>query len=202
MENFEEKACLCALNRIFGFEPRIGIELITHLGSAKAVFNLKDEELEQLTGPHFKYKGRICAQAAEHEIRELERLSADGITFCGYTDESYPELLKECEDPPIGLYIKSCTALEELWKPRKRVAVVGTRDISPYGREWCEKTIRFLAGSNARPTIVSGLALGTDIIAHTSAISEGLPTIAVMATGPETVYPTRHRAFAERLVLK
>lgn len=200
MENFEEKTCLCALNRIFGFEPKIGLQLLSHLGSARAVFSLDKNELDRITGPYFKYKGCILKENLEAEARELDRLACEGITFCGCTEEHYPELLKECEDPPLGLYIRSSTPLHELWKPCRRIAVVGTRDISPYGKEWCGRIVKALAGTDCRPAIISGLALGTDITAHKTAIDEGLPTIGVMATGPEDVYPYRHRDFAQRLV--
>lgn len=56
-----------------------------------------------------------------------------------------------------------------------------------------------LGRSADKPLIVSGLALGTDICAHLEAMESGLPTVAVMATGPEAVYPYRHRAYAERM---
>ena len=200
MENFEEKTCLCALNRIFGFEPKIGLQLLSLLGSARAVFDLNENDWNQITGPHFKYKERILSKDLEAEARELNRLASEGITFCGWTEEHYPTLLKECEDPPVGLYIRSSTPLHELWKPFRKIAVVGTRDISPYGKEWCERIVKALAGTDCRPAIISGLALGTDITAHKTAINEGLPTIGVMATGPEEVYPYRHRDFARKLV--
>ena len=77
--------------------------------------------------------------------------------------------------------------------------MVGTRDLSPYGKEWCEKAVTAIASGNEKPCIISGLALGTDICAHRTALDNGLPTIGVMATGPETVYPYRHKEFAERL---
>ena len=200
MENLKEKACLCALNRIFGFEPKVALGLISQVGSASTIFELSSKELDMLTGPYFKYKGLICPKAAEAEMEELEKLSAQGISFCGWTDDNYPELLKECEDPPVGLYIRSSTPAGELWKARSNIAVVGTRDISPYGMEWCSRIVRSLAFTDARPAIISGLALGTDIIAHKTALENGLPTIGVMATGPECVYPHRHKAFAEQLV--
>jgi DNA processing protein len=107
--------------------------------------------------------------------------------------------LKECPDAPAGLYIRSVTPPEELWLPSRSIAVIGTRDISPYGKEWCTKTVSALASAQEKPLIVSGLALGTDICAHKTALESGLPTIGVMATGPETVYPFRHRDFAEKL---
>lgn len=89
--------------------------------------------------------------------------------------------------------------MDELWKPCRRIAVVGTRDITPYGREWCVRTVAGLSRCKERPVIVSGLALGTDFCAHKAAVESGLATIGVMATGPETVYPHRHREFAEKL---
>ena len=50
MENHEEKACLCALNRIFGFEPKTALALIEHTGSAREIFSLSARDLELLTG--------------------------------------------------------------------------------------------------------------------------------------------------------
>ena len=60
--------------------------------------------------------------------------------------------------------------------------------------------VQGLGTSPESPTVISGLALGTDICAHRQAVASGLPTIAVMATGPDAVYPYRHREFAEQLV--
>ena len=200
MENFDEKTCLCALNRIFGFEPKIALALVTHLGSAQAVFNLSAEDMETITGPFWKYKGKICREALEKEAAELESLSSRGITFCGWSEDDYPALLRECDDPPLGIYIRSETPLQELWKPDRRISIVGTRDISPYGREWTERIVDALGKTMERPVIVSGLALGTDITAHLAALRAGLPTIGVLATGPEAVYPYRHRETAETIV--
>ena len=198
MENFEEKACLCALGKIFGFKPKIALALIEHLGDALEVFKIRRQELEMLLGPHSRYIDIIRKAAVYEAAEELERYAKLDITFCGYTEEHYPEILKECADAPVGLYIRSKTHVSRLW-PEKKIAVVGTRDISPYGKEWCTKCIHGLASTTERPMIVSGLALGTDICAHKAAVEAGLPTIAVMATGPENVYPYRHRGFAEEL---
>lgn len=200
MDDFTEKACLCALNRIFGYEPKMATGLISHLGSAREVFNLSGKDIEHLTGAFFKYQGQICRQAVETEMRELESLHRQGISFCGWSEDCYPSLLKECEDPPVGLYVRSATPPEELWKPLDSIAVVGTRDISPYGREWCGRIVSALSRCREKPVIVSGLALGTDITAHQKALDCGLPTIGVMATGPESIYPWRNREVAERIV--
>lgn len=199
MENFEEKACLCALGKIFGFKPKIGLALIEHLGSAREVFKTGRQDLEMLLGPHTQYTDTIRKAAVYEAAQELERYEKMDISFVGCTEEHYPSLLKECPDAPVGLYIRSKTHPSKLWKTSKSIAVVGTRDVSSYGKEWCSKSVFGLASASEKPMIVSGLALGTDICAHKAALEAGLPTIAVMATGPESVYPYRHRAFAEEM---
>lgn len=200
MKDFVEKSCHCALNRIFGFKPKIGLALVSHLGSASEVFRISAKELGNLLGPHSGLSGLISSRAADEAAEELLRLEEMNIRFVGWNEEDYPALLHECEDAPIGLYVKSTTSAKELWSQRRRIAVVGTRDLTPYGKEWCERIVSGLSSSPEKPVIVSGLALGTDICAHRTALENGLPTIACMATGPESVYPYRHREFAERLV--
>lgn len=199
MKDFEEKACLCALNRIFGFEPKIAHAMLAHFGSASEVFSLKEKEVEQILGPYSRYRQSIRLSAVEKESIELERLERKDIRFLGCTEEGYPPLLKECADAPVGLYIRSRTPPEEIFMPRKEIGIVGTRDLSPYGKEWCIKIVEAFAGTESRPRIISGLALGTDICAQKAAVEYGLETIAVMATGPEDIYPGRHREFALRL---
>lgn len=199
MGNLEEKACLCALNKIFGFAPKIGLALISHTGSAAEVFRIEGKDMDELLGPHNRYRGLMSMKAVDQAAKELADMESRGISFVGWSEEDYPPLLQECEDAPIGLYVRSTTPMDELWKPQKRIAVVGTRDITPYGREWCVRTVAGLARCKEKPAVVSGLALGTDFCAHKAALESGLATIGVMATGPEAVYPYRHKEFAERL---
>ena len=188
------------MNRIFGFEPKIGHSIISHLGCASEAFRLSEKEVSLLLGPYSKYKGRLNRRVLEDAAEELETLSRQDISFTGFTEQDYPELLADCEDAPLGLYVRSRTPAGRLFAPGRRIAVVGTRDISPYGQEWCGRMVQGLGTSPERPAVISGLALGTDICAHREAVASGLPTIAVMATGPDAVYPYRHREFAEQLV--
>jgi len=199
MENFEEKACLCALGKIFGFKPRIALALMEHLGSAREIFKIGRHDLELLLGPHSQYTDVIRKSTVYDASKELEYYEKQNINFIGWTEEHYPSLLKECPDAPVGLYIRSRTHASKLWAPPMNIAIVGTRDVSQYGKEWCARTVHGLAESSIKPLIISGLALGTDICAHKAAVEAGLPTIAVMATGPESVYPYRHREFADML---
>ena len=195
----EELACLCALNRIFGFDPKAAIALIRHFGSAREVFMAGPKAAAAVLGPFSRHQTNLTRDLASAARDELDTLEGKGIRFTGWTAPDYPPLLKECEDAPIGLYIRSSSPIDSLWSAPKSVAVVGTRDISPYGKEWCSRAVTAMAACREKPAIISGLALGTDIRAHVTAVEHGLPTIAVMATGADMVYPHRHKSFAERL---
>lgn len=196
MRLYEEHICFNALNRIFGFAPRTARALLEHFGSASAIF------AEKNLGDALPYtKGADRINDAEYGIseKEISALGASGAAFIHMTDPCYPAPLRECEDAPMGFYWLGSSPPQEIFGRRPAVSIVGTRDCSAYGREWCERTVCALAGSAARPTIVSGLALGVDITAHRKALGCGLPTIAVMATGIDAVYPHVHRRDAMRI---
>lgn len=187
------------MNRIFGFEPKIGIALLQHFGNATEVMKLSPKDQELILGPHSKFLRRLNSQVADEAAEELLRLNEQHIRFIGLTHENYPALLRECEDSPIGLYVRSTSPLDSIFNSRPNISIVGTRDLSLYGEEWCKKSVQGLSQTKDKPVIVSGLALGTDICAHKTAIECGVPTIGVMATGPEKIYPWRHSDFAERM---
>lgn len=118
-----------------------------------------------------------------HQIRE--------ISF-----ENFPELLKEINDPPKSLRLRG-----ELPKEgNKLLAIVGSRKYSGYGRDACESLIAGLAGYPI--TIVSGLALGIDSIAHRAALKNGLQTIAIPGSGlsPRAIHPQAHSDLADEIV--
>ena len=199
MDNFEEKAAACTLNRIFGFKPAIAHALTGKLGSAAAVFRLSREEKEAVFGPGSPYSDKLNQEELEQSAAELEWLRKEGFHFIIPGDGIYPDALLECPDAPAGLYLRSDNVSPSLFNAGVAVSIVGTRDISPYGREWTYRIVEALADSLVRPTVVSGLALGVDGAAHEAALELGLPTIGVMATGIESVYPRMHSPMAARL---
>lgn len=194
-----ERVSACALNRIFGYEPIIARRLIDTLGGCSAVFSTSPEELRRLLGPGSRYSALLGQSVLDGCAAELERLEAQGCRFIPLTDPDYPFLLKESSDAPAGLYFKSDSQPGEVFGRLKPISVVGTRDITPYGKEWCERIVRGIARSPAGASIVSGLAIGVDITAHMAALACGLPTIAVLPTGIDDIYPRRHSVAADKI---
>jgi len=196
----DEKVALCAINKAFGYEPRVGLALVQHAGNAAAVFRMDRDSLREVTGPVGKYLNAISQSALDEAWEELRRTEECGARFLGITEPCYPPLLKECPDPPIGLYIRSDSSDEELFgKDRHAVGVVGTRDMTSYGEQWCAKVVHAIGKAREKSCIVSGLAIGIDVTAHTTALRNSLPTIAVMPTGIDRVYPFRHGWIADKI---
>ena len=108
----------------------------------------------------------------------------------------FPELLNEINDPPETLRYDGNLPIEG----NKLLAVVGSRKYSSYGREMCESIIEGLSGYPI--TIVSGLALGIDSIAHRAALKSGLQTIAVPGSGigRDAIHPRSHTDLADEIV--
>ncbi len=199
-DNFHERLCRCAMGKIFGFEPGIAQVIIENLGSGASLFALSQNELYGLLGPFSKFAPSINEKALDESAEELEMLQSMGISFISELDEEYPRLLKECPDRPVGLYVKGWKDLESSFREHPPVALVGTRDLSLYGKEWTRRIVDALAGAKVRPTIVSGMAIGCDINAHLAACEASLPTVAVLPTCVDTIYPMSHRIYERRIM--
>ena len=109
-------------------------------------------------------------------------------------DEYYPPLLRRIADAPLALFVNGSPE----WCLRPQLAIVGSRNATPGGlsiaREFAEDL------SRGGMVITSGLALGVDGVAHRAAMDAGGITLAVGGTGPDQVYPARHRDLARRIV--
>lgn len=200
-KSIEEKIGLCALNRVFGFEPKVGMALVEAFGGAADVFRHPQQDIvDVLIGfGRVKYAPQVSWSAFESAAIELEGLEAEGCRFVDIGDHGYPSLLRECEDPPLGLYYRGISPPEKVFGGIPHIAIVGTRDLTSYGREWCRRIVHAMSNSSIKPLIVSGLALGVDITAHNAALDFGLPTVAVMATGIDKIYPPRNIQAGERI---
>lgn len=194
-----EKVSACALNRLFGYKPAAAHQILESLGNCRDFFFLPQKEREQLLRNLGCRTIAVPESALEDAADELERLQAQGCGFIHSGQECYPSLLRECSDSPIGLYFKSQTPPDELFNRFRNISIVGTRDISPYGKEWCQRIVGDIAAASERCCIVSGLAFGVDITAHTAALESGLSTIAVLPTGIDSIYPSYHSRAAARI---
>lgn len=109
-----------------------------------------------------------------------------------------PDILTSIPDAPESLFAIGDTLNELLKKPR--IAIVGSRKMTPYGRLVTEKFASELAGKGI--VIVSGLAYGVDACAHQSALTSGGKCIAVLACGLDQMYPAANKKLADNIVEK
>lgn len=123
----------------------------------------------------------------------MERLAELGAKVCTLDDPDYPVLLAETPDAPALFYYRGYLAPDE----SRALAIVGTRRSTSYGQTVTQELTTALV--QAGVTIVSGLALGIDAIAHQAALDAGGRTIAVLANGIDDVYPPEHKHLAEAI---
>ena len=196
MSESEEHVALCALNKIFGYHPILALKLMAARGGAMAVLEGPPPELRE----HPELAAQVGPDVLAWARGELGRVEAGGFRFVGFFDDDYPDPLRQCEDPPLGLYLNGCTSAAEIFGLRPLIGFVGTRDLSPYGREWCRKLVSALAEAPIQPCIVSGMAFGADGIAHQTALDCGLTTVGVLPTGIDRIYPWQHEQLARDIV--
>lgn len=133
---------------------------------------------------------------ARHEFdleHEWRRIRNAGVQVVTWQDSDYPANLKSLENCPPLLYVRGTLCEDDVWS----IAIVGTRRASVYGREVSGRLASDLA--RAGVTIVSGLALGIDTIAHRTALDAGQRTIAVLGSGVDQIYPPENRGLAAQI---
>lgn len=179
----------------FSERQRLAYYLVkNHIYDAAAI---RDIYLQSANNPHPVHVYETQAETRRDELeKEMNLIAASGVRMVFLGEKGFPWRLKDIDDGPIMLFVKSVTDPEELFNGAGKVfsGIVGTRDIDQYGRDITRELVRQLT-SNPSTVIVSGLALGVDIEAHKAAIANGLPTIAVLPTGLDTVYPACHRRY-------
>ncbi len=185
-----------ALSLIPGIGSITAKSLIAFTGSAEQVFREKEGALRQIPGVgSILAKNIISSEVMSRASREVEFIQKNGLNALFYLDGDYPQRLLGCPDAPIVLYVKGNPILN----CPKAISIVGTRHATEYGRKIVEQFISILAERGYRILIVSGLAYGIDIQSHKSALRNGLPTVAVLGHGLETVYPSQHTAIAREM---
>lgn len=184
-----------ALSFLKGLGPVRISSALSKLESIQYFFELPMRELQFLTGLSQHQLVAMDRQGALHSAeKELELCQKFSITPLFYQDDNYPRRLRQCPDAPVVLYQKGNTDLNA----RRLMAVVGTRNLTEYGREIATDLIAGLVQAN--PVVVSGLALGVDAVAHKTSLKHQLPTVGVLGNGLHEVFPKRNEALAEEML--
>jgi DNA processing protein len=191
----DELAYWIAFNRVSGIGPVSFKSLLNYFaGDLPAAWQAGSKELAQAGLAQKAIENLTKLRTTSTPQQELEKLERLRIRVITWKDKAYPPLLREIDDSPPVLYTYGkLTEVDQF-----ALAVVGTRSSTTYGRQVTERLVGDLV--KGQVTIVSGLALGIDTIAHTAALDGGGRTIAVLACGLDIIYPSTNRGLARRMV--
>lgn len=184
-----EIASWLALHRIPGVGPATFQRLLTQFRSPEAVF----ANVAQATGISPRTRAALLAPDWSQVAADVDWFAEPDRYVVTLQDPRYPILLKELPEPPSILFLQGNPDLLSHWQ----LAIVGSRNPSASGRETAFEFARYLAGNGI--AITSGLALGIDAAAHQGALAAAGPTIAVVGTGLDVVYPARHRELTQEI---
>lgn len=145
--------------------------------------------------PQFKKEisPALLDQALEKSDRVAEAARRNGVVTISINSQDYPPLLKLLRDAPYFLDVRG----EPKYLNQRNIAVVGTREITSHGRLLGKRLTERLITEGL--TIVSGLAIGCDTVAHQAAVDANAPTIAVLAGGLDKIYPKENSKLAEQI---
>jgi len=190
-----------ALHRL----PHVGAatyhRLVSVFGSPDAVFSQPRKQLEALVEPetlqaiqNFQSNPE-ASSIGQSALVDLEWLSLQpDVHLLSVADINYPELLRNIPKLPPLVFVRGDIHLLSL----PQIAIVGSRNPTSGGSENAYRFAEFLAANGF--AITSGLALGVDAAAHQGALAAQGKTIAVMGTGLDMIYPSRHRALAQQIL--
>jgi DNA processing protein len=183
--------CLRRALLIAMLAARIAGLLERPVGRVGGLLALPEPELLAAVGGERVEYVRDALDARELDL-DRRRFEEAGVAAVCRHSSAYPPPLDDLTDAPAVLFVMG--RVERLARLRDEpvVAIVGTRAPTAYGREVAHSLGRGLAAAGV--PVVSGLALGIDGIAHRGCLAAGGMPVAVLACGPDVVYPRRHRA--------
>lgn len=188
-----------ALTQIKGVGVALARALMQTMGDEEAVFKASARKLETIPRISRRLIGEIRSpEVMKRAERELEFIAKNKIHPLFFTDDDYPQRLTNCIDAPILLYVKGNVDFNR----QKVISVVGTRNATRQGQEFCKNYIKELSEKFPEMIIVSGLAYGIDICAHRAALKGNLSTVGVLAHGLDRIYPAVHRKTAVEMLEK
>jgi DNA processing protein len=174
--------------------PTRTMRAVRRLGSAERIFHASLTELESVGLPAESAQFVFDGRAYDAAIDEAARAAEQQACFLTPEDAAYPERLLNIYDPPPVLWVRG----DPRQLARPGIAVVGTRQPSPYGSGMAEMLSRDLARRGM--VVLSGMARGVDTSAHKGALGAGGATVAVWGTGIDVIYPKENKRLAEQIV--
>ncbi len=199
-----ERDCWTVLASVSGLGPRTFALLLAEHGSARRVVELAATETgrgtvrdgpgrdrDRLPAPMIEALG-IAARHAPALLGRLRELEVGVITV---DDEAYPRRLRDLAEPPLVLFVRGDPAS---LVGEHAVAIVGTRRPTESGRRIAARIADQLTRLGS--VVVSGLAVGIDGAAHAAAVIAGGPTVAVLGSGHDRLFPRAHARLAVDIV--
>ena len=174
-----------------GLDGRKRTELLEQFGSPERIY-FADEEEYELLGVTGRAIHSLCDKSLESAHRILGDCERLGIHIMTIQDAAYPERLRVISQPPAVLYWKG---REIAFDDEAAIAVVGTRDATPYGLQMARKVSLDLTRAGA--LVLSGCAQGIDAAAVQAALLAGGPVVSVLGNGLDVIYPRQHRYLYE-----
>ncbi len=187
-----------ALTFLEGVGPINGQNLVSHCGSAEAVFKEEKRKLELIPNIGAIMANRLIGsrttalQRAEQEMTFLQTRNDIEVLF--YADKDFPSRLKFCADCPLVIYYTGTDVLND----RKILSMVGTRKITEYGHRMVNDLIKSMSVYD-NITIVSGLAYGVDTAVHKACVKHNVSTIGVLGHGLDVIYPATNKGLAQKM---
>lgn len=190
----DREACI-GCNLISGIGSARFAKLCEAAGSAGRIPELDRSELMQISGIGAMLAEKIVSFDWDAEVsRELAIAERGGVRIFSRYDEGYPEILHHIYDPPLVLYVRG--NLPD--SADKSIAIVGSRRVSRYGEEMTAMLAREAAAAGF--TVVSGLALGVDSIAHKAVVQASGKTVGVIGGGLMHLHPKENIALAREII--
>lgn len=190
---------LIALSMLFTYDAKAFNRVLDDFDEPRDFFNPERY-------PEYRERYGLTMPITTHILERAgalyDELRASGIQFTVRGDDAFPRRMADCpaDNLPPFLYVRSATPVKDLFNRKRVSAVIGTRDCSAYGVQLARDIVSSLhEETRGEGLLVSGFAMGISVAAHRKALELGMPTVAVLPTGIDDVYPSTFREIAEQI---
>lgn len=191
----DERFFLLSLQYVNGLGNSTIKKLLKIFGNAHAIFEKEAPLIAKNKGWNFSVPfPKITKEITALVEKDIQYLDQHDIQISSVLDANFPKRLLNCKDSPYFFYYKGNGDFNR----NKMIAIVGTREATSYGKDAVRKLLTDLQYKDV--SVVSGLALGIDTVAHEQALENGLHTIAVLGSGLGIIYPPANQKLAERIL--